>query len=120
MTHDANQFRKLLSVHIRTKMEEKCMSLQDVANHLNIGNRNWVFRACAGDNDDERYDLGVPESLLKMLNWLELEPRDFTRGSSSSPGHVIEAILSLDNFTYQQRTQLAAIVGAYFRESKAE
>jgi len=104
-------FRECLATHIRAKMEAEGMSLADVSEGVKGAcSKNWVFRAM---NDS---DIGVPHTLIAILDWLDLDPRDMTlRNQQSEPGHVMEAIMCLRGHTIQQREQLWAVVSAYLR-----
>ncbi len=112
----ANDFRETLALHLVARMRSEKLSLNDVASELGVGSRNWVFRATVGD--DFRYEVGVPTTLLALLDWLALEPRDFQSGTTvSTPGHVTQAILSLSGVSLQQQQQLVEVVNAFLRSA---
>lgn len=114
-----SHFRDRLAVHLRSKMAAEGLSLAGVAAQVGTCSRNWVFRAAApGEHDDERYEIGVPKTLIAALDWLHLEPRDFAEGMRHvQPGHVADAILGLDDYTLQQRRQLVNVVNAFLRDA---
>lgn len=113
---DRDAFRDKLTNYLEAKMQQRGMTLTDVCRELRIGPKakNYLFRALVRD-DDVITPVGIPTPLLSVLNWLELEPRDFPP-RRPRPGDLEECIrrLALDQ---QQEAQLLELVRGFLRNA---
>ena len=115
--HD--HFRDILEQHLKAKLAAEQMSLGDLSQHL-FGNRtsqkNYLFRATHAD-----WGFAVPEGLHKLLNWLNLEPRDFAQDPHPGrPGDLEKAVLCYRGLPHQQRVQLLEICRAFVKAAAHE
>ena len=98
------------------------MSYEDVSKACGLSGKNWVFRAGVGSqaktrsNGGSGYKVSVPENLHRLLNFLDLEPRDFVGEQRATRwGDLADMILRLDGIPVQQRRQLLDVVNAYLQ-----
>jgi hypothetical protein len=115
-----DRFRTLLERHIRARMAADGLSYQNVSEECGLQGRNYVWRAATPEADVE-YRIKGPENLGKLLDWLELEPRDFAQADTAAkPGHITDAIIRLAGVTVQQRRQLVDVVNAFLQAANKE
>ena len=122
MSEHDDRFRELLALHLREKMLEEKLSLDGVTKRLGLTGRTYVFRASVGlggdDGEPEKYRVSVPENLHRLLNFLELEPRDFaSKNTKSRWGDLADVVLRLEGISKQQRIQLLDVVNAFLQNS---
>jgi len=108
------RFVEALSALLTAKMEQEGTTYDQVAKSLKLS-KNYVFRARQGATDP-RYLMGVPPSLLKLIDYVDLGPADLV-GGYGRPGDIEVAILHDPRLGTADRTTLVAIVRAFYRGS---
>ncbi len=118
-TAEHDRFRWVLELHMQAKLAAEKLSYRDLTRLLwgkKAQQHNYVFRAAHAS-----YGFSVPEGLHKILNWLELEPRDFAEDPHPGrPGDLEKAVLCYRGLPHQQRVQLLEIVRAFVKTAARE
>lgn len=109
-----SHFIETLSRHIEAKMEAEGKSYRDIANDIHQGGINYVFRARHGV-ENPRYKLGIPEPLIALLDYLQLEPTDFAKREKTRPGDIENAILAYDGLPVESRRVMVDIFRAFVK-----
>jgi hypothetical protein len=109
------RFVEALSGLLTAKMEQEGTTYDQVSKSLGLS-KNYVFRARQGATD-ARYLMGVPASLLKLMDYVDLGPADLAC-HHGRPGDIEVEILHDPRLGATDRTTLVAIVRAFYRGSR--
>lgn len=118
-----DRFQSLVALYLEAKMEQEGLTYEDVTRELGLSGKNYAFRA-RHSNDDPRYRLGVPDSLLRLLAYLDMEPREFApfhpNAGAMRPGDLEQAIMGYEAIPEDARNVLRKVVRAFVREWQPE
>ncbi len=118
-TEEHDHFRSVLETHMQAKLAHEKLSYGDLSKLLfgkATRQKNYVFRAA-----NSTWGFAVPEGLHKILNWLNLEPRDFeVDPHPGRPGDLEKAVLCYRGLPHQQRVQLLEICRAFVKTAARE
>lgn len=118
-TLEHDQFRALLEGHMQAKLAAEGLSYGDLSKLLfgkKTNQKNYVFRAA-----NSEWGFAVPQGLHKILNWLKLEPRDFSEDlHPGRPGDLEKAVLCYRGLPHQQRVQLLEVCRAFVKTAARE